>query len=107
MDLDSMYIFAQAPTHDIKDRVQLVLVLTNGDLRAVDSFDLVSDAEEVRLKETILKYGELEPGTTGPHGYFEDYKFFWTDAHGFKTEMKLSLKSKEDIPYAENLPNQS
>lgn len=105
MDLESMYIFAQAPTHDIKDSVQLVLVLANGDLRAVDTFSLRDD--EPRLKETIVKYSELEPQTTGPHGYFEDYKFFWIDANGFKTEMKLSLKPKEDKEYAENLPDQS
>ena len=106
MDLDKTFIFAQAPAHDIKDSVQLVLVLANGDLRPVESFNLADQERETALKETIVKYEGLEAGTMGPHGHFEDYKFFWTDAHGFKTEMKLSLKPKEDEQHGENLPNQ-
>lgn len=107
MDFDSHFIFAQAPTHELKDRMQLVLVLTNGDLRAVDIFDLADPKSERELMETILKYESMEPGSFGPHGYFDDYKFFWTDTNGFKTEMKLSLKLKEGIQDGENLPDQS
>lgn len=107
MELDKTFIFAQAPTHDIKDSVQLVLVLANGDLRPVESFSLADQEREKQLKETIVKYEELAPGAMGPHGRFDDYKFFWTDAHGFKTEMKLSLKPKEELDNGEDIPNQS
>lgn len=88
-----------------KDKVQLVLVLSNGDLRAVEFFDLSNEEEVSKLKEVIKTYEQLPKGQRGPHGMFEDYKFFWTDTNGVRIEVGLSLK--EDNSNVENLSNQS
>lgn len=107
MELGKMVIRAKRPVHANKDTVQLVLVLQNGDLRAVDIYNLNDPASEEKLKEAINFYNTSARGVTGPHGYFEDHKFFWTDTNGVKMEMSLDLITEEELEDGSNLPDQS